>query len=108
MNKSLDTSLSINNKLLRLVQDLLLDSMGGDGTDYIDVASGAITGKAYKFLVMNEDAVFSVLTDSGGGNMLTTQGLTAKTISKYIIIRAYDNLLIEDITVSSGSVIGIK
>lgn len=86
------------------------DALGGDGTYFIDVASGAITGQAYKYLVVNDGsgATFSVLNDSAANNMLTTQGYSGKTVEKGMIIRAASGEFIQDITVTAGSVIGVK
>lgn len=86
------------------------DALGGNGTHFIDVASGPLTGLAYKYLVVNDaaGAAFSVLNDSGANNMLTTQNYSGKTVTKGLLIRAADGALIEEITVSSGSVIGVE
>lgn len=86
------------------------DALGGNGTYYIDSASGPITGETYKYLVVNSSAgaTFSVLNDSAANDMLTDQNYSGNVIEKGMIIRAANGEFIEDITVLSGSVIGVK
>lgn len=86
------------------------DALGGNGTHFIDVASGAITGATYKYLVVNDatGATFSVLADSASNDMLSTQNYSGKTVEKGMLIRAAGGELIKDITVSAGSVIGVE
>jgi hypothetical protein len=83
------------------------DSLGGNGTDFID-SLAAVTGAAYKYLIINDDAVFSILIDSAVIDMLTSQNYTAKTVGKGMLIRANNGELITDVTVTSGSATGIK
>jgi hypothetical protein len=80
------------------------DSLGGNGTEYIN---SAVTGKAYKYLVVNEDVVFSNLVDDASVDLLVNLNITTNTISKGMVIRANNGKLIKEVTPSSGSVIGV-
>ena len=75
---------------------------GAQGCKLIDSASGAVTA-TFKYFVVNEDAVLTTLTGAESSNQLTAQGLSAKTISKGIMVtpiaKYYTN-----VTVSSGSI----
>jgi len=82
------------------------DSLGGNGTDFLD--GTAVTGRAYKYLVINDDAVFAVLNDSEGNDMLVDQFYATQTVGKGMVVRANDGNLIADITMSSGSAKGVK
>lgn len=95
---------------LSSVNQGLADGLGGNGTFYVNVASGAITGETYKYIVVNEDAVFSVLADNDGvpNDLLVDLGIGGNKITKGMIIRAENNNLIASITLTEGSVIGVK
>lgn len=91
---------------LGLVSDNTLDSLGGAGTEYI-FGTGVVTGKAYKYLVINEDATFTTLADDAAVDLLTDLGITTNTVTKGMIIKAKSGKLIEDITLATGSAVGV-
>ncbi len=71
--------------------DKLNDALGGSGTDFIYVSTGAVTNKTYKYLVANEDCTFTTLAGSTTANLLaavgTGLGISTNTVSKGMIIR---------------------
>jgi hypothetical protein len=87
-------------------ESTLLDSLGGQGTEYI-FGTGVVTGKAYKYLVINADATFTTLTDDAAVDLLTDLGIGSDVVGKGMIIRAKAGKLIEDGTLSEGSIVGI-
>lgn len=92
---------------LSSVDTSLLEALGGAGTEFRP--TGAHTGDTFKYIVVNEDAVFSVITGDGATNLLTQFGLTASdTVTKGMILRPAAGELIEDITIDSGSIIGVN
>lgn len=88
------------------------DALGGNGTDFIYVATGAVTNKTYKYLVANEDCTFTTLAGSTTANLLaavgTGLGISTNTVSKGMIIRGLNGETIKNITMLTGSVIGIR
>jgi len=88
------------------IKDNTNDALGGGGTEYI-FGAGVITGKAYKYLVVNADTTFTTLVDSAAVDLLTDLGIGANAVTKGMIIRAKAGKLIEDITLATGSVVGI-
>jgi len=79
------------------------DALGGAGTIY-DFTTTAVTGKNYKFIVVNDDAAFLVLTDSEGADMLTLQGISTNTVTKGMVIRPILGRTITAYTLSGGSI----
>jgi hypothetical protein len=82
------------------------DALGGEGTEFIPTLS-VITGKTYKYIVINEDATFTTLVDDATVDLLTDLNITTSTITKGMIIRAKSGKLIEDVTLATGTAIGI-
>jgi hypothetical protein len=64
----------------------------------------------YRYLVVNEDAVFTALTDLADtpNNVLTEWGLTGKTLKSGMVIAPASGLAFKTVTVASGSVLLIK
>lgn len=83
------------------------DALGGEGTEYI-FGTGVVTGKAYKYLVVNEDATFTTLTDSGAIDLLTDLTITTNTVTKGMLIKAKAGKTISAVTLLTGSVAGIS
>lgn len=87
--------------------------MARNGGRMVNSTSGALTGLAssgYVSLVVNEDAVLSVLKDGDANNMLTDFTLTAidAALKSGLVISPAKQGLIDEITVTSGSVYLIK
>lgn len=62
----------------------------------------------YRYLVVNEDAIFTALTDTDDNNVLTEWGITGKTITKGMVIAPQSEKAFKTVTVASGSVLLIK
>jgi hypothetical protein len=80
-----------------------LDAMLG-GYGGITVVTGAVTGQAFEFLVVNAATSFTTLTDSEGNNALTYLGLSGITVMTGMIVRARNGLKLAAVTVSGGNV----
>jgi hypothetical protein len=100
---NLITSLTI---ISNSVDDNTFSSIGGQGTEYI-FGTGVVTGKTYKYLVVNQDATFTTLAGSVTADLLTTLGITTNVVTKGMIIRGLNGELIEDVTLATGSVVGV-
>ena len=85
----------------------LNDALGGNGTEFI-FGTGAVTAKTYKYLVANEDCTFTTLTGSVTADLKAALGITTNTVSKGMIIRGLNGETIKDITMLTGSVIGVR
>lgn len=77
--------------------------IGANGCKYID---GAVTSEKFYMLVVNTDAVFTVLTGEDTTNYLTSIGLSGKTVSQGTVITIAKGESFASVTVTSGSVIG--
>jgi hypothetical protein len=81
-------------------------ALAGGGTEYI-FGTGAVINKAYKYLVVNADATFTVLLDSADIDLTVDLGIGANAVTKGMIIRAKAGKTIKNITLATGSVVGI-
>lgn len=79
--------------------------IGGSGTVLI---TGAVTDVQYAFLAVNEDAVISVLTGADGQNGVTTCNISGAALKQGSVIRLISGEIINAVTVTSGSVWGIR
>ena len=77
---------------------------GESGSRLINAASGAVTGLTVYKIVVNEDAVLSVLLDSQSANLLTDYNYSGRTITKGMVI-VTKGFPITNITVTSGSIL---
>ncbi len=80
--------------------------MGGLGT--MELVSGAVSGKSFDFLVVNNAATLTALTGEGGIDLLTLYNLSGASLASGIVIRGAKGQRITAVTVSSGSVIGYE
>lgn len=78
--------------------------IGSGGCEFIAAAS-AKTGKTYSGIVINTDAVISVL-EVNGVNVLTTKAFNGATVSAGMFIPAEAGTSITAITLTSGTAIG--
>ena len=78
--------------------------LGQGGT--MEFVNGTVTGKNYDFLVVNTAATFTVLTGTGGENLLTPYNLSSKSVSAGIVISGRNGGKITAVNPSAGSVIG--
>ena len=78
--------------------------MGGVSPYRIDEADGAITGKTFDALYIEQDTILTTLTDSASGNMLTTSNITSNvnTIGAGMILRPAQGKTIAAVTVKSS------
>jgi hypothetical protein len=77
--------------------------IGSGGCEFI-AASSAKTGKTYSGIVINTDAVISVL-EMNGVNVLTTKAFNGATVSAGMFIPAAAGTSITAITLTSGTAI---
>ena len=77
--------------------------IGSGGCEFIAAAS-AKTGKTYSGIVINTDAVISVL-EMNGVNVLTTKAFNGATVSAGMFIPAEAGTYITAITLTSGTAI---
>jgi hypothetical protein len=77
--------------------------IGSGGCEFIAAAS-AKTGKTYTGIVINTDAVISVL-EMNGVNVLTTKAFNGATVSAGMYIPAEAGTSITAITLTSGTAI---
>jgi hypothetical protein len=82
------------------------EMMGGLGT--MELVSGAVSGKSFDFLVVNNAATLTALTGEGGIDLLTLYNLSGASLASGIVIRGAKGQRITAVTVSSGSVIGYE
>ena len=75
------------------------------GNSGFEVITGAVTGKNYEALVVNSDAVFTVL-EIDSVNVLTTSGIGSNTIKAGAYLPATAGSRITKVTITSGIVIG--
>ena len=80
---------------------------GGKFADNGAVVTGTVETN-YRYLVVNDDCVFSALTDVLDNNILTEWGLTGKTLTKGMVIAPASERPFKTVNVSSGSVLLIK
>jgi len=78
------------------------------GNDYKFVDSTITDASGFDILQVNADCVFTVLTGTGGENLLTQYGLSGKTVKQGSIIKGRLGGKMTTITVSSGSVHAYK
>lgn len=82
------------------------DSLGGEGTEFI--ATGVVlTSKAYKYIVMNEDATFTSLAGSVTADLKATLLIAENTVTKGMIIRGLDGETISEVNLATGTAIGV-
>jgi hypothetical protein len=78
--------------------------LGQGGT--MEFINGTVSGKVYDFIVVNAAATFTVLTGTGGENLMTPYNLSGASISAGIVISGRNGGKITAVTPSAGSVIG--
>jgi hypothetical protein len=82
--------------------------VGMEGGLYTDGTVAATSSDNYQFLVVNEDAVFTTLTDQEDTNLITAWGISGKTITKGMIISPKGETAFKSVVVASGSVLLIR
>jgi hypothetical protein len=78
------------------------------GGKYVDTTITGTDSTNYRYLVVNEDAVFTALTDTLDTNLVTEWGISGKTITKGMVIAAASGKALKTVTLASGSVLLIK
>ena len=91
----------MNNKILDNIHDLLYYQLGGNGTEVLG-GTEAHVNKTYHHIRVNADTVFALLQDEDDLELVVTG-----TIKAGEVIKAREGKLIKDITLSSGSIIGV-
>ena len=88
--------------------DLLIARNGQKFTDSGAAITAATITENYIYIVINEDAVVSTLTSSGGTNLVTSVGIASKTLTAGMIIAAPSGEFLTAGTLASGSAFAIK
>ena len=78
-----------------------------NGQKYVSGDVTFTTSDKVAYLVVNEDATFSNLTDQSDNNVLTESALSGVTLSVGMIISAKNGGMLKRVNVSSGSVLAI-
>jgi hypothetical protein len=88
---------------------ITLDNLVGmDGGKYTDGTVAATSSDNYQFLVVNEDAIFTTLTDQDDTDVVAEWGVSGKTITKGMIIGPKGDKAFKSVVVASGSVLLIR
>ena len=82
--------------------------VGMEGGLYTDGTVAATSADNYQFLVVNEDAIFTTLTDQDDTDIVAEWGISGKTITKGMIIAPKGEKAFKSVVVASGSVLLIK
>ena len=88
--------------------DLLIARNGQKFTDSAAAITAATITDNYIYIVINEEAVVSTLTSSGGTNLVTEIGVASKTLSAGMILAAPSGEFLTAVTLASGSAFAIK
>jgi len=72
------------------------------------LVDGAVTGKSFRYLVVQEDTVLTVATGSKSTNYITVWGISGKTLKQGCILPVYAGEVLTAVTPSSGSVFGYE
>lgn len=75
--------------------------------EFFIFGTGAVVDQNYQAIQVHEDAVFSVLADDAGVDLLVDLGIGGNTIKSGFIFSAKDGKSIANVTLASGSVIGL-
>jgi hypothetical protein len=88
--------------------DLLIARNGQKFADSSAAIASATITDNYIYIVINEDAVLATLVSSAGTNLITSIGISGKTVTKGMIVAAPNGQFITDATFTSGSGFAIK
>jgi len=80
---------------------------GGKYADSVATVTGT-QATNYRYLVVNEDAVFTTLTDMADTDIIAEWGISGKTLKSGMVIAPASGLAFKTVTVASGSVLLIK
>jgi hypothetical protein len=81
-----------------------LEQIVGSQSFEVISTTGAVTGKTYTSIVVNSDAVFSVL-QINGTSVMSSKGLTGVTIKAGAYLSAGSGSVFNAITLVSGTII---
>tara|TARA_R110000851_G_C13080364_1_gene565715 strand:- start:67 stop:342 length:276 start_codon:yes stop_codon:yes gene_type:complete len=82
--------------------------MGLNGGLFIDSTVTGTVDTNYRTVYVNEDCVFTVLTDVNDVDLIAAWGISGKTIGKGAMLGSLNKVALKTITVSSGSVLALK
>lgn len=80
-----------------------------ESSNKMELITGSVTNKLYKYLLINASTKFTVLTDSDNTNMLTGTGsmlIGDNTLYTGVILYPYPGKTFKNVTVSGGNVFG--
>lgn len=94
--------------VLKYIDKAIDSSIGGMGTVLI-TSTKPSNSRRFKFLVVSTDAVFATLKDEKGLDQLDAIRLNfgSDTITANTIVRAIKGNLIQEVALTSGTVIGV-
>ena len=93
-------------RLIQRLTDEFNIATGGNGT-VLHTGTGVSTKNVYSVLQINQDTVFTTLTDSEGIDLMVDLGIGSNTCIAGSIIKAKYGKTIDTITLASGSLWGI-
>ena len=80
-----------------------------ESSNKMELITGSVTNKLYRYLLINASTKFTVLTDSDNNNMLTGSGsmlIGDNTLYTGVILYPYPGKTFKNVTVSGGNVFG--
>jgi hypothetical protein len=88
---------------------ITLDNLVGmEGGKYTDGTLAATASDNFQFLVVNEDTVFTTLTDQDDTDVVAEWAISGKTITKGMILGPKGEKAFKSVVLASGSVLLIK
>lgn len=88
---------------------LTIDNLvGAKGIYFMDGTHTSLVSKNIIALYVQADAVFTTLTDEEDTNIITQANISGKTIKAGVLIGCLGSKKFKAVTLSSGSVIGIR
>jgi hypothetical protein len=104
INITLLDNVSGGNTLKNLLDQLILINGGVSGSKLITSGEGTVSGLTTKKIVINEDAVLSILTDTNGNDLITDYNLSGKTLKQgsVLVTKGYN---INSVRVTSGTIL---
>jgi len=80
-----------------------------ESSNKMELITGSVTNKLYKYLLINASTKFTVLTDSDNTNMLTGSGsmlIGDNTLYTGVVLYPYPGKTFKNVTVNGGNVFG--
>jgi hypothetical protein len=78
-----------------------------NGQYFVDGDTTFTAAQKVAFIVVNEDAILTNFTSQSDADLVAQSGISAKTITKGMILAAKNGEYIKRVNVSSGSIIAV-